>query len=358
MRKAKYISVILIGLLLLSVPVDASAWRVTASATTVTPGSAVRIGVAGLPNVAGQFHFSTSNGTVLSGGSDNWIDGNSGHLGNFTARSVGTATVTVRATDVSHNNPNATPFTGSRTITIRVVERTNPPAQNNNANNNQTETDTNRAEAPIEVTPERDPVIVIINDQEFTVLRSVGELEIPNGFEETEITINDETVPGFHNEELGLTLVALTSEEGIIGLYIFNEENDSFFPFIPIDVGFRLLLLDFPEALIPEGYEPFTVEIDGAERTVYKLNESDEFALVYGINAETGEAGIYIYDIKEETLQRFIPAEEESNKFIWEENIPLLALAGLSGILFITNFATIISSSRKLKRLRNKTINH
>ena len=420
MKKIKYLSFLLICFFVLTMNVEASSFSISASTRTVMVGSTVRI-TTNCRGLAGRFDSSTSNSTVLSGGGRTWCDnGNASQT--FTARSVGSATVTVRAYSVA-NNTNGNRVTGSRTVTIRVVERSTAttPRQTTQTNANQSsnsflaslgvegyrlspafDRNTNRytvnlpsnttsihinaraADSNARVTgtgrrsvtegsntfrvvvtaengttrtytinaivEEKEPIIVTINDTEFTVVRRAALLSAPNGFEATEVTINEETVPALYNETTGLTLVGLTNEENEVNLYIFDEETESFIPYIELRTTFRLLLIAFPEDLIPEGYKPFTIEVNDVEKTVYKLNEGDDFALVYGINAATGESGIYIFDIEDETLQRFIP-EKEDEGFVIKDNIPLLALAGVSVLLFITNFVTIIASRRKLKKI-------
>ena len=106
------------------IKVEAASLSVSAN-TSVTVGSSVSVRISG---GTGKVGISSSNTAVLSSGTSNlWIEP-SGSV-TFKAKKTGKATITVRAIDVADNNGNE--ITGSKTITINVVEKKTYSSVNN-----------------------------------------------------------------------------------------------------------------------------------------------------------------------------------------------------------------------------------
>ena len=63
------------------------------------------------------------------------------------------------------------------------------------------------------------PINVKINDKDYTVVKRESKLEAPKNYEKTEVTINDQKVPGFINKTNNFTLVGLKDIDGNIKLY-------------------------------------------------------------------------------------------------------------------------------------------
>ena len=106
------------------VKVNAASLSVSAN-TTVTVGSSVSVRISG---GTGKVGVSSSNTSVLSSGTSSlWIEP-SGSV-TFKANKVGKATITVRALDLADSNGNE--MTGSKSITINVVEKKTYSSVNN-----------------------------------------------------------------------------------------------------------------------------------------------------------------------------------------------------------------------------------
>ena len=93
--------------------------------------------------------------------------------------------------------------------------------------------------------------------------------------------------------------------------------------------------------------------INEEEVTAYKLKEASDYALIYGMNTDTGEENLYIYDRVEHTVVRY--NDEEANiykKLANDYFLYLICLViGVSlGILVIT----IISILRHKKKNKFK----
>lgn len=127
--KFRNLILILILCLVPIVKINAASLSVSAS-TTVTVGSSVTVRISG---GTGKVGISSSNTSVLSSGTSNlWIEP-SGTV-KFKANKVGKATITVRAIDLADSNGNE--MTGSKSITINVVEKKSYSSINNLKNLN------------------------------------------------------------------------------------------------------------------------------------------------------------------------------------------------------------------------------
>ena len=126
----KKILVLLLALaFIIPINVNAGSLGISASSTSVTTGSSVRITVRA-NGLAGRFSVTSSNSGVLSGGTGSeWIE-NESKTYTFNAKNVGKATITVKAINAANSSSSAA-FNGSKSITINVVK----PREKSNNNN-------------------------------------------------------------------------------------------------------------------------------------------------------------------------------------------------------------------------------
>lgn len=225
---------------------------------------------------------------------------------------------------------------GSNNITITVT------AQNGNAKN-----------YVIHVTvKELNPVNVIIDGKEYSVIRKKDGLSIPSTFEETVTMINGEEVPAFESSITGYRLVALKDEKGNISFYIM-EEDENYTKYEEVMFGGITL---YPKTVEEETLKQMKIEntenilFGEQEIKVYMTSHAD-YPLIYGVNVQTGEENWYTYDEKEGTLQRYDNTKVKelegiNNKFLFL----IVVLSGSSLIVML--FLLILCS--KVKKLKNK----
>ena len=116
MKKIKYLLLILLMTFVFIPKVNAFSVTGTSSATV---GSSVAITVEA-SGLTGRFSIASSNPSVLSGGTSDWLENNRKTY-YFTALKEGTASVVVNAVNVSDANGNE--FTGSRTFYVTVKSK-------------------------------------------------------------------------------------------------------------------------------------------------------------------------------------------------------------------------------------------
>lgn len=200
---------------------------------------------------------------------------------------------------------------------------------------------------------ELSPINVKVDKKDFTVIRKkdvLAEYMPTSTYKETTVKISNEDVPAFESEITGFILVGLKDSEGNIALYLYDTKKDSYSKYSEIG-GNKITLypLEVDKSVeIPSEYKKTTIKIGEEKFIAYKLSSGSHYSLIYGINIETGKKGLYLYDAKEETLQRYNTEEvEKLTEKIDMYNIVILSALGLIVVLCII---LIIMSVKMLKR--------
>lgn len=206
---------------------------------------------------------------------------------------------------------------------------------------------------------ELDPITVKVNGKEYNVVRKKEQITAPNStYTEKTIKINDLEVPAFENKKLNYTLVGLKDSDAKIDLYIYNEKDKSYTLYKEYAFKSSIICILDDKDKIPDGYSETTLKIDKKQVTAYKLDKSSKFYLIYGINVETGEKNLYIYDSKEETIQRY-NGEEIVNNYSEKEELYQYIIIGLGSLLIITYLIlliVVIKNSNKKRKNKLKTM--
>lgn len=398
---------IIIFSLFFQLKVEAATLNVIASNTTPTVGSSVIITVKA-PDVAGNFSVTSSNQSVLSGGlSSSWIEGSVTYT--FIAKANGTATVTVTPIDAADYSGNL--FSTSKSVTITVGNKTTTNTTKKELSSDNTlsslsidgieltptfnkntteysvslEADVSKINVKatasdktakvtgigeIEVTEgdnnievvvtaengstktyrikanvkEYDPINIKINKKNYTIVRNIKNINVPQGYEETKIKIEGEEVPAFKNKITGYTLVALKDDKGNQNFYVYKKGKYTLYK----EYTFNKVIL-YPMELdkIPEGYKKTTIIFNDDKIVAYKLNKNSNYALIYGMNIETGKKHIYMYDKEEDTLQIYNDEiTKKLNKKIEEYKIIIATLSGISTLLLLILIITIAKNHK------------
>lgn len=191
---------------------------------------------------------------------------------------------------------------------------------------------------------ELDPIVVNVDGDTYTVIRK-KEL-MPSAsmyYKESTITINEEEIPSYYNENTNITLVGLTDSLGNSGLFIY--ENSKYTKYEEVSFNqISLKLLDMDENLIDGNYTKERIKIGEKTVLAYKKENSD-FYLIYGLNLENGKTNLYKYDNLENTVQRY-----EDIKF--DDSIYLIIIASLFGLLIISYIIFIIINCKNSKNTK------
>ena len=417
MKKIKILVITFAAFLTFNISAKAASLSVSASSSSVTSGSSVIITVRA-SDMAGQFSITSSNNNILSGGTGStWIE-NGSQTFTFKAGSTGSATITVKPIDVADYTGN--PYTSSKSVTVTVGEKKQvvlssdnsltslsidgaslspefnkdtleystelePGTTNVNINataaakatvsgsgNHEVTDGDNRIELVVKaengttrtyvinvVVKEFNPIEVVVDDKKYTVIRKKTLLQMPANYEETTVKINDEEVPAFKGTVTKYILVGLKDTEGNINLFIYNEKDKTYTLYK--EYTFNKVIL-YPIALsdkkVPAGYKKTTITYNDEEVIAYKFDEHSKYALIYGLNVETGKKNIYMYDSVEDTLQIYNTEEivaltKQNNEYFKL----LIVISVVAFLMFISLFVSISKLSRykDIKKMINQS---
>ncbi len=196
---------------------------------------------------------------------------------------------------------------------------------------------------------ELNPIEIEVDGQKYNLIRKTDQITCPSLFLIKTIEYKEEEIPACFNEKNDLTLLVVRDEElryfVLDSLIEYREIKNKLFVFFN---------LEFPEdIIIPDGYQKVKLTIDGHEVNGYRNDQFQDFYLIYGINIETGNKGIYQYDQKENTMQRFnfeIKDEQEEN-----HNLLAIIFASTTLILLVTT-ATMALKKKKNRVNRQKDL--
>lgn len=138
-------------------------------------------------------------------------------------------------------------------------------------------------------------------------------ITIPEGFEESTASYDGNTIAVLKGIAKELTLVCLADDaQGTNAeIFIYNEASGAMDKMINITSSQKMYtIIPTDDSYVgPEGYTQTNLDINGVGIKAWIKAEGSEFYVVYAMNWN-GEKALYVYDTKEQTMQRFV----EGNK--------------------------------------------
>ena len=211
------------------------------------------------------------------------------------------------------------------------------------------------------------PIIVKVDNEEYTVVRKRKDLpSISEYFTEKDITIDEDVVEGYYNENLKYEIVGLKDENGKIKLYIYKLGKYTLYN----EQVFNGMVLRILDKEVSGGYKKTSflyndMKIDSYQevkldilKNTYALEDNEvrgnNFYLFYAINMENGKEELYQYDSVEKTVQRYNTIildmyKERSDKYY----LYLLCSILILGITIVTFSTIIICGNSKRKKKKN-----
>lgn len=154
---------------------------------------------------------------------------------------------------------------------------------------------------------EMDPIKITLNGKEYSIIRKAGQIkEIPEGFTETKVKIEDQEIVAYESEIANLTLVGLKDNEGNAKLFIYDKIKKEFKSMNQTNSKeTKLFILNNTKEVVPSDFKSTSFTYNKNKVNVYKLigDKSNRYFLVYAINIENGKEDFYLYDTKEKTFQ-------------------------------------------------------
>lgn len=163
------------------------------------------------------------------------------------------------------------------------------------------------------------------------IIQDFSLVSVPEGFEESTTTYNGETVAAVKGIAKELTLLCLADDAqgSNASFYIYNEISGAIDKMINITTSQKIytIIPTGDDYVGPEGYTKTELDINGEKVSAWVKTPDSGFYVVYAMNWD-GEKALYIYDSKEQTMQRFVEgAKSESvDDEPGEENKEYLAM--------------------------------
>ena len=288
-----------------SVTADSAAVKAGDTVTLTVIVTADHIGVA-----SGSFTYDPALLTYVSsdgGASDGYINMVSAEKGGssslsavieFTAKAEGTAVVNVSIDNVLSYDEQALDK-GEGTVSI-AIEASNVPPQTSGGESTPA-VDLSQAGVAAEN--------VTGAEAQMYVWRDLSSLTLPSGFADRQVMYAGEQVgaaaiPGSDDMIL---LYLSEAAGGSAGYYIYNEQENTLVPYITITSKRASFTIIWPDQNVtaPAGFEKATLEWDDKSLPAWKTAESGDIVyLVYARNSK-GEAGFYIFNTEDESVQRY-----------------------------------------------------
>ena len=193
---------------------------------------------------------------------------------------------------------------------------------------------------------DENPIKVKINDKEYTLVKNISALEIPEGYKAVKIKIDSKEVGALYSDITKYTLVGLKDENGNIRLYIYDEENNTYTLYNEI-VFNKISFLPLKTNETLEGYQTYNETINKVDLECYKLSSNSDYCIIYGMNINTGEKGWYSYNKKEESIQKYNnELFNVNNEKIKNSKILIYILSATTLIFGITTITLAIKKTK------------
>lgn len=287
------------------VKVDAASISISASSTKVTVGSTVKI-TGKASSIAGKFSVTSSNSSVLSGGGNTFLDNSSASF-TFKANKVGKATVTLKAMDAADYNEKV--YTGSRSVTITVVNKSSgtSSSQNNTPKSNNGNKNLSSDNALKSLTVSSGKL-----SPEFKKDTTEYQVEVENNVEKIKIsaTANDKeaSIKGTGEKDLkvgknsyGIVVVAENGKTKTYTIVINRKEENPVY--VNVDKMKYQVVRNLKDIEIPKNFKETTITIED-KKVPALYDEITKFTLV-ALKDENNNIKLYICDVDKNTYTIF-----------------------------------------------------
>ena len=191
---------------------------------------------------------------------------------------------------------------------------------------------------------DKNPIKVKIGKKEYTVVKKKELLGTKEGYKEKEIEIKGIKIPALYNEVTKVTLVGLKDSTGKIKLYSYDSKTGKYSVYTEFKFDImNLYVHDAPK----NKYQKTKIKINDTEVTAYKIKGVDDYYLLYATNMSTGYEGYYLYDSKENSVQRY--NEEMLSKLMSEKNKYFTIVIVLSCVCFLCMVFMLIQLNKGRK---------
>ena len=235
----------------------------------------------------------------------------------FTGEGAGSSAISISGTDiVDWDGKTIGSPSGSKTVTVdakKEEQKEDEKKEDEKKEDQKKEDDKKEDEKKQEDTPPKEPtdieqaIKVSVNGQDRYLWRSLKNVKVPEHFEPKTLVYNGEQIQAASNSALDLNLLYFTDDKGANGQFLVYNGFENFEDLVKFtENGTEYAVMAKPEDIVlPEGYSERPDKVMETEGVKVFANMADEdYFYLYLGNLVSGEKGIYLYDRKENSLQR------------------------------------------------------
>lgn len=160
-------------------------------------------------------------------------------------------------------------------------------------------------------------IVVQVDGTDYNFSEAFTNADIPNGYAETTQTFEGADRK-FAANDSGIYLGYLVNSDGEGRFFLYNTEDSTFAPYIELSISdsASIIPLNEPDQVtLPSEYQEANLTVLDQEYPIWSDPSKDRFYLMYALNVQTGEKGLYQYDTQDGTYQSYsAPAAEEDEK--------------------------------------------
>lgn len=171
---------------------------------------------------------------------------------------------------------------------------------------------------PSESTNEELKSLLQWNGESLKLSESIPQDIIPVDFKAVEILVKNQEIPALSFEKGDLTLLYLLNTNGAGALYVYDDTQQTIYPFIKLTAEKSYVMVLLPEEYtVSEDFASCTLSIEGKgvinayqakhPQPADDVIDASDFYLIYCMSSK-GASGWYLYDSVEATFQRYIAA--------------------------------------------------
>lgn len=193
------------------------------------------------------------------------------------------------------------------------------------------------------------PIHVTVDGNTYSVVKIKEFLPTVNSYTDTTIKISDFEIPAYKSDMTGFTLVGLKDSAGNISLFIYDSEKNTYTPYVELKSN-QLTIYPKETDKTLDGYESGTITINDLEFKAYYVSKDSRYAIIYGINVETGEEGFFKYDKTDQSIQKY--DDEMINSLVEKTQLYSYIIIGFSALVVIMLIIIIVILKNKGKKKR------
>lgn len=182
-----------------------------------------------------------------------------------------------------------------------------------------------------------------INDKQFLIDESFTDDMIPSGFVHEKVTYNEREYEALSHEKGNMKLMSLKNDETGSEFYIYDQETQSFYPFVMIQIAEGKFII--PSQLFETSAFAETLKLTVQSKEIDAWKIDNQFSVINAMTMD-GEEILYKYDQVDGTYQRYSEVVPEEAEIVEEEKsfldqYGLYIIIGLSAVVVVLSIALI-----------------